>query len=239
MSPLNCNEFESRLRESVETRSLANAAMRAHFAECQSCAVLWTDYELLNEAVSAWNVATPRVDLADRVVNAWRAERAPAVQPRAEAPAKPATGILAVVTVAVLLLAVTLLATRRDATEPGTKPGTQSVIAKTEPKPTPDNIQPKDDDSAVDVEQMVAGFRTQMTGLTKDVSMLVAGVKVEWPAIETNLLGNDPKTKPPTQPKTVPKSSGWKTGLDPIQRDVRKAFGFLRQAIPSFEDPST
>lgn len=241
MPRLNCNEFESRLHAIVEAHEASDDGLRAHVAECDSCARHWDDHQLLAEATLAWNAATPRADSFDGIVAAWRKEFAPKSIPnRQPASAGAGRGVIAVVVAAVLLLAVTLIATRpnpeADRSLPG--PSDSSVTQSKQPKPA--LVQPTPDGTARDVERIVAGFQSQYSGLKKDVSLLVAGVKVEWPQIETDLLGtNAPPNTKQVSPAKKPKAGIWRSGFDPIQRDVRKAFGFLQRAVPNVDDPST
>lgn len=241
MPRLNCNEFESRLHAIVEAREAPGDGLRAHVDDCDTCAQLWDDHMLLADATFAWKSATPQADSVDGIVAAWRSEFAPTTIPnRQTASSDSGRGVIAVVVAAVLLLAVTLIATRPNPDSDRSLPGPSDSSVTQTKQPKPALVQSTPDGTARDVERIVTGFQSQYSDLKKDVSLLVAGVKVEWPRIETDLLGTNatPNTKQ-VSPVKKPKAGNWRTGFDPIQRDVRKAFGFLQRAVPNINDPST
>lgn len=246
MNTLNCNEFEAELNRSVETRTGPNDRLRAHAASCAACGERWKEHQMLERAIGEWNAATPAADLTDRVVAGWRSYVATAVVPPQQAPARPARGVLAVATASVVLMAAALLFSRpgNDNFRPVRVPSNNTVADRS---PNPEQKAAPETDE-VNVEDIVAGFHSQYSDFKKDVSTMMAGVKVEWPAIDANPLAGNARSKSanskamkrkkltnsqPKQPAT------WQTSLSPIPRDVRKAFGFLKQAVPQFERPST
>ncbi len=85
---MNCNDFEARLesmleqpwapRQNANARHLEDPELRSHLAGCPACHELWEANRLLDEAVTAWRVAPPSVEMADRILFAL-AQEPPAV----------------------------------------------------------------------------------------------------------------------------------------------------------------
>ena len=74
---MNCNEFQQRLEQAVESRGpTANevAAFARHLEHCdsQECATRWADHERLAAVSSQWQQSVPVVDLVNRVVSELR-----------------------------------------------------------------------------------------------------------------------------------------------------------------------
>lgn len=85
---MNCNDFEARLESMLEqpwapqqnSRQIEDPELRSHLAGCSACHELWEANRLLDEAVAAWRVAPPCVDMADRILFAL-AQKPPTQEP--------------------------------------------------------------------------------------------------------------------------------------------------------------
>lgn len=262
-SRLNCSEFDDLLWEENADR----VSLEVHVAECSRCADVWDDHQAIERVVGVW-AEVPAVDLADRVVAAWRGERATAASASASpspmrsarpmrstrgANASPARGRFAALaaSIAAVLLAVGLFAFV-PVESPSHRTAVDSNNAATDANERlagdagPVRPEPAADGDVIGVVGLVGDFRQRYTGLSSDVSTLMASVRQEIPPLNLKLdpMGSDsmernpePTGRPVERP-AKPRSS-WRSGWDPIQKDVRKAFGFLADAVPMDETPST
>ncbi len=68
---MSCHDYRTILEQSTEERTALPANVVEHFQSCSSteCQEIFTEYELINEAISQWKSALPRVDLVAAVVS--------------------------------------------------------------------------------------------------------------------------------------------------------------------------
>ncbi|MEX0725149.1 MAG: hypothetical protein WD065_02690 [Planctomycetaceae bacterium] len=72
---MNCLEFKEKLHSAVEAhRPPAGDDLAAHSRQCPDCLREWNEYQLLTQAVAAWNDTAPAVDLSDSIVSRWLLE---------------------------------------------------------------------------------------------------------------------------------------------------------------------
>lgn len=256
MRTLNCNEFDDRLAAAVAERTPVPPGLAAHAADCPRCAAAWEEHLLIDRLAGQWAEDVPEVDLADRILERWRAEQSVhTVGPAAKIAGVSKRGtsrlsagsrrfaVVAAVTAVVLLLAVPVFLTpdsapvsSQDGTA-GTVPGRQRREAtRDDERPRPPHVPAGED--AGGVRGLVGDFRAKYDGMTRNVSTLVASVKRELPSLSLKLdpLDGGPGRK---QPPDERKPAAWRAGWDPIQKDVRKAFGFLQETVPDWDPPST
>lgn len=66
---LNCNEFEQRLRESIESRErLDRADLLDHAKTCGVCRAIWEREVMLDRVIPAWRERVPQADLVEPVL---------------------------------------------------------------------------------------------------------------------------------------------------------------------------
>jgi len=258
MSNLNCSEFDALLSEGIDGRGMVDPGVVDHAERCDRCAAVLGEQRAVDTAVIAWNAAVPAVDLTERVVTNWRADRkltVPAVkQRRRVSPRRPALAVLGAASAAILLLAVLfvdvspqrsesspaapLTITRQDG--PRNKPDRHpEVIANDRNEP---NDSPPAKGVMPEVDEFVTGLQQRYTGVTRDVARKVAAVRLEVPSASGLPWVFPPVTEP--APAVAPRpqkqpAAKWNDSLPPIERDVRKAFGFLRDAVPDWNGRST
>lgn len=251
MTIQNCREFEERLQNRVEQRQPVDAALKDHAGSCSSCETLLQDHRLLEAAVADWRTRIPEADLEEAVLAAWRAETAVVAPAREPVPSsigpvrqRQRSGsrfaVLATVVTALAIIAVALMTVDGDRNDPQTANHDKSpapnvtITRKSNPAPhVPEQADP------VDMKQLLTGFQTQFTGVKQDVTDLASAVRGGFPDVSMMLWNNGEQA--PVKKSTTPmneKKPGWQSSLDPLQRDVRKAFGFLKDALPK-TDPST
>lgn len=74
---MNCDEFRTNLLQCTERRQGASTAIQHHAESCHSdeCRQLWREQVLLDEAITAWKRAVPRVQLQNAVLQHVRTQR--------------------------------------------------------------------------------------------------------------------------------------------------------------------
>ncbi|MFQ5730903.1 MAG: hypothetical protein ACE5KM_02995 [Planctomycetaceae bacterium] len=249
----NCKEFDALLSARLARPAADDGPLLAHAKSCARCADVLSEDQTIDVAVRQWNAALPRPDLSDRVVARWRAEAVPPVgsRPLTLAAARRSPGdergrrlLLGAVAAALCVAAVSLLYSSRSnpvgetAAGPNRKPA--DVVDRSHDAPHPERNANRDSnrDDALEVQQLVDGFRKQYSNVTRHVTRKMAALKLPplegvggWPNFDRDPVGVAP-------PKPGSKAD-WGAGLRPVERDVRKAFGFLRDAVPILNDSST
>jgi len=232
----------------VTTNIHGDERLREHAASCRRCAEIWNEERALDTAIEAWKTDAPEADLSERVVARWRQDRESlvATEPRRER--SPVQGrrhfaLLAVVAAAGLVLAVALFsqnprkAPRNVAT--GSRSGAGNAVARNANLPT---VGSKPDPGEIPVEQLVADMQTRYSSAAGRMTRFVDGWRFQLPAIADVDVELLPPRKAAAAPKPGPRNgSGGGLGetLKPIGRDVRKAFSFLRDAVPGLDGSST
>lgn len=69
---MDCQEFQKQLDQLIENRLDVTGDVAEHGATCSesACQERWTDFVLLESAISAWKVNIPVIDLKDQILNA-------------------------------------------------------------------------------------------------------------------------------------------------------------------------
>ena len=206
MSTLNCNEFESRLRDAVEQRSDSDSPeMEAHAQRCPACRAL------RDESLS--------VDLA---ILAWKSLQAPAtvapVQPHRRRVNRRA--IASIVTAAAsIALAVALW--------PSANQATPTIAENRVAQPTSVAIT-EDDDR--DLEALVQDAGSGYLAFAADLSGAASAAALLVPS-QTDFASSSVEAS--TAPGRPAWLEGWPEPLSPIQQRVGEALDFLLQATPA------
>ncbi len=68
---MSCDDYQTILEQSTEERTALPSDAVEHFQSCSSveCQEIFAEYQLVNEAISQWKTALPRVDLVAAVVS--------------------------------------------------------------------------------------------------------------------------------------------------------------------------
>ena len=249
MSVRNCNEFDEALMDSVASRNGDGPALREHAESCARCSGILAEDRTLNAAIGVWNQAVPSTDLCEPILARWRAEHALTVPnqpatpkpPRRERTAPRARVLLGTVAVALVVASVALLT--RHTFEPDSRPPSarpDSIAGKAQPPPAlPSNGNPAaNNNQPTEVADFVNGVRSGYSNMTRNVTQTMAALRL--PPLDTQSIWPDFESKPAVDPPPkTPAKTDWGTGLKPVERDVRKAFGFLRDAVPILSSPST
>ena len=160
--------------------------------------------------------------------------------------------LLGVVTAAMLLLAVSLFgpspspSPRQRGTPLSQTPKTQrqpsqrsqAVVKRklTEPQ------NPSPNGGMLDTDRFVAELQTTYAGMTREVVRTVASLRPDLPwmtGMGWDLLPGGEQNPAPVPAPQQSRIEDWSGGLRPIERDVRKAFGFLRDVVPDLKATST
>lgn len=241
MSDPNCNAFDAALREIGAKRGSDDGALRAHAESCPRCAGLLAEEQTLNAAVRIWNETVPQIDLREPVVARWKAEfsnvpaRGPATSP-SKRPGKTWQRRILFGAVAAVLIVAAVALLGSPGTAPTTTPDRNSpdVARKTTPPagPRPGTLSVAGDEGS-EFWHLFDGVQTHYTIVSRQVAAL------QLPPLQTPSIwpDRDPNPNAPNPPEKT--SDGWGTSLKPVERDVRQAFGFLRDAVPMLDDSST
>jgi hypothetical protein len=248
MSSLTCSEFDRLLIEQAAERNGGDERLHAHAASCRRCAEIWNEDRALDTAIEAWKADVPDADLSERVLARWRQERESMLAPAPRRERAPAQGrrhfaLLAAAAAAGLILAVALFSqdSRRTGFDQvtGSHPRAGNAVAN---QPNPPAVGPGQDAGEIPVDQLVADMQTRYSSAASRMTRLVDGWKPQFPAIADVDVDLLPAGKAAPAPRPGPRNqSGGGLGetLKPIGRDVRKAFSFLRDAVPGLDGSST
>ena len=256
MTKLTCSEFDRLLIENVTGDGADRERLRYHAESCPRCAAIWQQEQMLDAAILAWKCDPPEVDLVQRVL-ARRADELPVPVPAEVTHTPRATphspvprgyshfAVLALAAVAGLMLAISL---PFSGSPPGNPPGDHK-LTQTSRNAVP-SVSPASAGSSaaknqnqvddLEVEQVIADLRTRYSGVSRRVVQTIGGLRFEWPGmagVGVDLIPATPPS-PATANGSKKSSAGWSDGLRPIERDIRKAFSFLRDAVPDIDGSS-
>lgn len=246
---MNCIEFDQAIRASIENRE-PDERLAEHAENCTQCAEIWRIQNALDRVIDQWASQLPQVDLTDAVLSdMWNGElvasnrgrRSPEspvlpVVEHSSAPGRvvpwnvgsqpsPRSGgwsVLAVVAgVLLLMLRIGMhsddLNSRGDL-ESGT-PLPHRSASTLPPRPP-----------AAELSNLFEETRSAYWSLAREAGDAASSVSVLLPPRDYERPIDQTE-----QPSGV--FEHWKRHLEPIGRDVGKAFGFLLDAVPG--EPSS
>lgn len=227
---MNCVEFRQHLEDTIDARrSLDSVDLTVHVAACPECRAAWDDQHALNAAITVWKPVTRQVDFTDRVLAALRqaqaaTEQTPAIQaaPATEFSSVPRSARSSfaplVVTVALVLVAVTMVLSEKPA---------DKTVAKSVP------VQPvvSSNDGVADLSDLISDAKSAWIGLAQSTVQRTQDLKVFVPDLPAG--GDEPAVSPKD-----PGSKDEEIELAPVPGEFRRAFEFLFKAAGA-EDATT
>lgn len=239
---MNCTQFQQQLEAAVDNRQLAQSPeLSEHTTTCFSCRELWDEYLLLETAIAQWRGTRLDLDLTDRVLAAYRAERATApvaimtsnqttTPPPSESQVTlvrvptPASGTrwwpMLIPAIAALALAVMVLISREGSRE------RQVVQPDIKPSMPPEEL--------ADLSEIVDDAKSAWLGLARSTADRTRGLSVFIPS-----LRSAPGDEAPSPPMDVDMLEDMHPGLKPVPDEFRRAFEFLIDAAQWDESQTT
>lgn len=229
---MNCTDFQQQLDAAVDQRELVESeAVREHLANCLRCRTVWDEFLLLEAAIAAWRGKSLSVDLTERVLADWRADRrespkssehvAVTVVRVANQPSAMKWWPMLVPIVAALSLAVTVLINRDR--------GSELVAVKSEQPP----VTAKSEEFA-DLSDLVEDAKSAWLGLARTTAARTQGLSVFIPSLKSS--AGDETVPMPMDSNMLEDMNG---GLKPVPDEFRKAFEFLLDAAQWDESQTT
>ncbi len=227
---MNCVEFRQHLEDTIDARRpLDSVDLTVHVAACPECRAAWDDQNALNAAIGVWKPVTRQVDFTDRVLAALRqaevaSEQATMVQaaPAAEVLTVPRSARSSfaplVVTVALVLVAVTMVLSE--------KPADKTIVKSDPVQPV---VQPED--GVADLSDLISDAKSAWMGLAQSTVQRTQDLKVFVPDLPS--ASDDAVTVPSAT--EGPKED---SELAPVPGEFRRAFEFLFKAAGA-EDVTT
>jgi hypothetical protein len=227
---MKCREFEQQLQSCIEQRLCLTGTMEKHVARCGRCESLWQEQQFLDRTIVDWIADIPSVSLStarlDWNVPVVAIEDAPPNPQRLSGPRRcvserPMIQVLAL-TAGVLLMMVPAI--RRPAGVDPVPVSLSSLSMQTG----------RDEPSRVE----------SLDSLLRNVSdaYLVLAEETLSPVSEfvpfQSLRGDRQQVAVAEFHETETTALEWQRGIEPIQRDVEQAVGFLLHVVtPSTEPP--
>lgn len=229
---MNCTEFQQRLEAAVDERRMsASTEFNEHAAVCLSCREQWDEYLLLEAAIASWRNKRLDVDLTERVLADFRAERqAPSVsrEPVAsvtlervsDSPSSMKWWPMLIPAVAALALAVAVLLNRSSRYE--------EQVARND---APPKVQTEE---FADLSEIVDDAKSAWLGLARTTADRTKGLRVFIPSLSSS--STDDGASPPMDSDML---EDMNNGLTPVPNEFRRAFEFLIDAAQWDEAKTT
>jgi predicted anti-sigma-YlaC factor YlaD len=223
----NCLEFKERLQQHLDRQPIElSGELEQHVATCPECRQ-WQQAALrLEEGLRQLPPPLPPAGLADRIVAQALADRQATLRFRRRAL------MVAALAASVLLMALAGYSTWRPfAKETEPSPAPQPFVHKPPPpEPPPDNTPPSLGASVTEASDAVAALARRTADETVEPTRLL------WSVVAAPPLSTPAQLPPPFDP-TVRSlrdaGQGLSSGLEPVAKSARRAFGLFLREIPN------